>query len=67
MYMTVQRCSAPQIVKFESRFIAIVDVVHNLALLAGLLTYLHTFTRALALAHAHRLTPTHIHSHTIAH
>ena len=53
--------------KFESRFMAIVDV-HNLALLAGLdlLIYLHTFTHVLAHAHI-RLTPAYISSHTITH
>ena len=51
--------------KFESRFIATVDVVHNLALLAGLLTYLHTFTHTLA--HAHRRTPAYINNHTFTH
>ena len=73
--MSVLRCSASRIDKFESRFITTVDVIHNLALLAGLLTYLHTFT--LALAHAHKLTLAHInnqshirtftHSHIYAH
>ena len=33
MYMT-ECCSAPQIVKFESRFITTVDFVHNLAFLS---------------------------------
>ena len=65
MYMTVRRCSAPRIVKFECRYIITVDFVHNLALLAGLLIYLHSFTHALA--HAYRLTLTHINNHTIAH
>ena len=62
MYMPVRRFTAPRIGKFESRFIATVDVVHNLASLAGLLTYLHTFTHALA--HAHRLTVAHIYNRT---
>ena len=65
--------TAPRIVKIESTFITTVDVVHNLALLARLRTYLHTFTYALA--HAHWFTPAHIqshnrtftHSHTHAH
>ena len=57
MCMTERRCSAPRIVKFESRFNTTVNIVHNLALLAGLLTCLHTFTHALA--HAHRLTLAH--------
>ena len=65
LYMSVLRCSASRIDKFESRFITTVDVIHNLALLAGLLTYLHTFT--LALAHAHKLTLAHINNHTFAH
>ena len=63
--MTVRCCSAPRIVKFEYRFITTVDVAHNLALLAGLLAYLHTFTHALV--HAHRLTLTQINNHTIVH
>ena len=58
MYMTVQCCSAPRIVKFESRCITTVDVVYNLALLARLPIYLHTFTHALV--NAHRPTPAHI-------
>ena len=53
--------SAPRIVKFESRFITTVDVVHNLALLARLPIYLHLFTHALV--HAHRPTTAHIQSH----
>ena len=65
MYMTAYRYSAPRTVKFESRFVASVDIGHNLALFAGLLTYLHTFTHALV--HAHRLSPAHIKNHTIAH
>ena len=51
--------------KFESRFVATVHVVHNLVLLAGLLNYLHTFTHALV--HTRRLTPALINYHTIAH
>ena len=63
--MTVKRCSAPRIVKFESKFITTVDVVQNLALLARLLTYLRAFTHALA--HTHRLTLANVNNHTITH
>ena len=42
---------------YINRFITTVDVVHNLAWLAKLLIYLHTFTHALV--HAHRPTPAH--------
>ena len=47
--MTVKRCLAPRIVKFKFRFIATVDFVHNLALLAGLLNlraHIHTHAGA---------------------
>ena len=47
--------------KFESRFIITVAVVNNLALLARLLIYLHTFT--CALVHTHKPTPVHIQSY----
>ena len=73
--MTVRRCCAPRIVKFESRFVTTVDVVHNLALLAGLLTYLHTCTRVLAHAHiglryvtsTHKQSQSYIHPQSHAH
>ena len=63
--MTARCCSAPRLVKFKSRFTTTVDVVYNLALLAGLLTYLRTFTNVLA--RAHRLTLAHINNHTFTH
>ena len=57
--------TAPGIVKFDSRFITTVDVVHNLALLARLFTYTST--------HSHTRSRTniglrqHTYNHTIAH
>ena len=63
--MTKRRCSALRIIKFEFRFITTVNVVCNLASLAGLLTYLHSFTHVLA--HARRLTLTLINNRTFTH
>ena len=55
--------TALQIMKIESRFITIIDVVYYLALLARLLTCTYSYTRSHTHIGLHQLT----YNHTIAH